>query len=161
MYYFSKQFIDGLKTKSENFQNKFHEIVDDICDYAKTAEEKREIQKIIEANHTYDTPGNMLYSSQVFFCGEHPDIEKLKEKINFHLLGLFDSFEAEDSMIETTHIIICISSSNKDLSDEDMNFFKALINFERVCRGVLPALVTTVYNCTDDIGASCYVACLK
>ncbi len=161
MYYFSKQFLDGLKTKSENFQAKFYEIVDDICDYADTDDEKSALQKIIEGNHSYDKPGNMLYSTKAIFGGKHTEIEKFKEKINFHLLGLFESFEAADTMVEATHIVVCISISNKDMREDDMRFFKQLVNFERICRGVMPALVTTVLNCNDEVGASCYVASFK
>lgn len=161
MYYFSKQFLDGLKSKSENFQNKFFQIMDDIGRYLDTEEEREEFQKYIEANHSYDKPGNTLYSSEVYFGGRHGDIEKLKEKINFHLLGLFDSFEAEDVMVEVPHIIVCISSSNQGFIEEDMKFIETLISFERTCRGFCPAKVTTILNTASNRKTSCYVAGLK
>ena len=159
MHYFSKQFLDGLQTKSENFQNKFFEIIDDICGYLDAEEEKREFQQYIEANHIYDKPGNTLYSSQVYMGGKE-EIEKLKERVHFHLLSLFDSFEAADVMVEVPHIIVCLSTSNPNFTDKDMDFLKSIINFERACRGVVPAAVTTILNIRDD-ATSCYVAGLK
>ena len=160
MYYFSKHFTDGLQTKSRNFQNKFYEIVDEVGKHLETEDEKREFQKYIEENHAYDKPGNILYSARTYFCGRQSDIEKMKEKLHFHLLGLFDSFEAEDAMVEVPHIIVCVSTANKVFAESDMNFLKCIINFERLCRGHLPALVTTVLN-TSESGTSCFVACLK
>ena len=35
MHSFSSDFLNGLETKSENFQNNFYGIIDKICDYAK------------------------------------------------------------------------------------------------------------------------------
>ena len=160
MYYFSRKFLDGIETKSENFQNKFFEIIDDIGNYLDTEDEKKDFQKYIEENHSYDKPGNLLYSSQTYFCGKQDDVEELKEKIHFHLLSLFDSFESDDVMVEVPHIIVCLSTSNKSFTDKDMDFLKSIINFERVCRGVLPAFVTTILN-IKNTGSSCYIACLK
>ena len=48
MYYFSEQFLTGLQTKSKKFQIKFYEIIDDICDYLDTEDEKRNFQNYIE-----------------------------------------------------------------------------------------------------------------
>ena len=161
MYSFSRSFLRGLSTKSQKFQDKFFEIIDDICEYLDTDEERAQFQKYIEENHSYDKPGNTLYSSVVHFGGQHDDIEKLKEKIHFHLLGLFDNFEAEDVMTEVPHIIVCISSSNQDFVEADMKFIENLISFERVCRGFLPAKVTTILNTAEGRETSCYVAGLK
>lgn len=160
MYHFSKGFTDGLHTKSENFQNKFYEIVDEVGKHLETEDEKRELQKYLEENHSYDKPGNILYSTRTYFCGKQTDVEKLKEKIHFHLLGLFDSIEAEDVMVEVPHIIVCISTANKAFAESDMNFLKSIINFERICRGYPPTLITTVLN-TSESGTSCFIACLK
>lgn len=160
MYYFSEHFTDGLRTKSQNFQNKFYEIVDEVAKHMATEDERREFQKYIEENHSYDKPGNILFSSRTYFCGKQSDVEKLKEKIHVHLLSLFDSFEAEDAMVEVPHIIVCISTANTAFAEADMNFLKSIINFERICRGQLPALITTVLG-ASEAGTSCFVACLK
>lgn len=161
MHSFSKPFLKGLSTKSQKFQDKFFEIIDDICEYLDTDEEQAQFQKYIEENHSYDKPGNILYSSAVYFGGQHDNIEKLKEKFHFHLLGLFDDFEAEDVMVEVPHIVVCISSSNQDFIEEDMKFIENLISFERVLRGFCPAKVTTILNTANDRENSCYVAGLK
>ena len=163
VYGFSKPFLQGLSTKSENFQNKFFEIIDDICEYFDTDEEKNEFQTYIEENHSYDKPGNVLYSSKVLFCGQQTqDFDELKQKIHFHLLSLFDSFDASDAMTEVPHIIVCLSAPDGCFGDSDIEFIRSLISFERVCRGFLPAAVTTIANNTDnDRGTSCYVAALK
>ena len=162
-YSFSKSFLQGLSTKSENFQNKFFEIINDICEYFDTDEEKAEFQKYIEENHSYDKPGNVLYSSKLVFCGRQTkEFDELKQKIHFHLLGLFDDFEGSDAMTEVPHIIVCISAADGCFEDSDLEFIRSLISFERVCRGFLPAAVTVIANDTDnDRGTSCYVAALK
>lgn len=160
MYYFSKQFLDGLYSKSKGFQNRFYEFIDSVGEYLDTEDEKREFQKYIEENHSYDKPGNLLYSTKTYLGGKQNNVEALKEKIHFHLLSLFDSFEAADVMVEVPHIIVCLSTSNQNFTDKDMDFLKSIINFERVCRGVLPAAVTTKLNIRDD-ATSCYVAGLK
>ena len=134
--------------------------MDEVGKHLETEDEKREFQKYLEENHSYDKPGNIRYSTKTYFCGKQTDVEKLKEKIHFHLLGLFNSFEAEDAMVEVPHIIVCVSTANKVLAESDMKFLKSIINFERVCRGYLPALVTTVLN-TSESNTSCFIACLK
>jgi len=163
VYGFSKPFLQGLSTKSNEFQDKFFEIIDDICEYFDIDEEKVEFRKYIEANHSYDKPGKVLYSSKILFCGQQTkDFDELKRKIHFHLLSLFDSFDAPDAMTEATHIIVCISAPDSCFEDSDIEFIRSLISFERVCRGFLPAAVTTIANDSDnDRGISCYVAALK
>ena len=158
MYYFSKEFLDGLHTKSKNFQNKFFEIIDDVSEYLETEEKKREFQKFIEENHSYDKPGNLMYSSKVYFGDGQGDVEKFKKELHFRLLKLFD--DPEDVMVQATHIVICISTSNKEFTEEDLKFLKSIVNFERLCRGVSPAVISLILA-SDDIGASCFVACLK
>lgn len=161
MYYFSNVFLDGLKTKSENFQNKFYSIIDDICDYLDEEDEKRDFQQYIEANHSYDKPGNILYSSLKYICG-NPSIEELKTDIHHHLLWLFDSLEAAEVILSVPHIIVCVSAPKNSLSDEDMSFIEKLLSFERINRGYSPVGVTTILNNnTENRTTSCYVACLK
>ena len=161
MYYFSNDFFDGLKTKSENFQNKFFGIIDDICTYFDEEDEKIDFQQYIESNHSYKNPGNILYSSKKYFGGS-PSLQELKEKIHHYLLWLFDSFESADAMAEVPHIIVCISAPENALDDEDMSFIEKLLSFERICRGCLPVGVTTILNNnTEKRTTSCYVACLK
>lgn len=161
MYYFSDKFIADLTTvKSKNFQDKFFEIIDGICSYFDTEEEKQDFQKYIEENHSYGKPGNLLYSTQMCFGGKQTDVEKLKKDLHCHIFGLFDHFDSADVMVEAPHIIICLSTSNKEFTDKDMDFLKSIVNFERMCRGVAPAGVTTILNIRDDM-TSCYVAALK
>lgn len=159
MYYFSDTFIAGLQTKSPNFQNKFFDIIDTVGEFLDTEHEKQMFQKLIEENHSYERPGNTLYSTQAIFCGTH-DVKTLKEKISFALLRTFDDLGADDIMVEAPHIIVCIATANKDFTEEDAKFSKSIINFERLCRGHLPALVTTILS-SQDIGTTCYIACLK
>ena len=161
MYYFSEKFLTDLTTvKSKKFQDKFFEIIDSICKYLDTEDEKQDFQKYIEENHSYDKPGNLLYSTQMYFGRKQTDVEKLKKDIHFHLLGLFDHFDSADVMMEAPHIILCLSTSNREFTDTDMDFLKSIVNFERMCRGVAPAGVTTILNTRDDV-TSCYVAALK
>ena len=162
MYYFSQKFLDGLHTKSENFQNKFFEIIDDICKYLDNEEQKQEFQNYIEQNHSYAKPGNFLFSTQVIMCGKHDDFEKLKERIHFELLGLFDDFEAEEAITTVPHVIVCVSAPDGCFSDKDIKFVENLISFERFCRGCAPVSVTSVFNDTSaGRGTSLFVACLK
>lgn len=161
-YYFSEQFLSGLQSKSKDFQNKFYEIVDGICEYLDTEEEKQGFQKYIEENHSYNKPGNMLYSSKLIICGEQTEAKELKKKIDFHLLSLFDACESADVMEEVPHIIVCISAPDDWFDDKDMKFIENLISLERLCRGYPPVSVTTILNDTlNDRGVSCYVAGLK
>ena len=159
---FTSEFLNGLATKSQNFQNKFHEIMDDICAYIDAEPEKQGFLHNIEETHSYDKPGNMLYSSMVQFCGKRRDGEELKQEINFFLLGLFDDFDAEEAVTTVPHIIICVSAPSELINEKDMRFFHSLIAFERLCRGNLIESVTTVLSHnTEKLGTSCYVAALK
>ena len=161
MYYFSEEFLTGLRTKSENFQNKFYEIIDDICKYFDTEEEKEEFQKYIEENHSYDKPGNVLFSTWQQICG-NCTAEELREKINFFLLGLFDGFESADAITTVPHIIVCISAPEGYFSEEDTKFLRNLLSFERLCRKCPPVTVTTILNDdTENRGTSCCVVALK
>ena len=164
MYYFSDKFITDLTTvKSQKFQDKFFEIIDSICRYFDKEEEKRKFQTYIEEHHSYDKPGNLLFSTQVFFGGKRKDIEKLKKDIHFALYELFDDngVESGDALLPVSHIVICLAT-NAPLTEKDMDFLKSLINFERVLHGVFPALVTTILNVKDNTpGTSLFVAGLK
>lgn len=162
MYSFSRDFLNGLETKSENFQNNFYGIIDKICSYLDSDEEKQEFQKYIEQHHSYDKPGNMLYSFGTIFGGEQSDCEEFKKEIHSLLLGLFDDYVAADAVTVVPHIIVCVSAADGLISDEDMEFIRNLLNFERLCRGCPPVTVTTILNDTgNNRGTSCFVATLK
>ena len=162
MYYFSNRFLDGLHTKSQNFQNKFFEIVDEICAYLDDDEQKKDFQGYIEENHAYDKPGNILFSTKKIMCGQDKSFEEIKKNVHFQLLGLFDDFEAEDVIMEVPHIIVCVSAPDDCFSDEDVKFVENLISLERLCRNGPPVSVTTIFNDTScGRGTSLYVACLK
>ena len=79
MCYFSDAFLEGLKTKSDNFQNKFFGIIDDVCSYFGEEEEQRDFQQYIESNHSFAKPGNILYSGKKYFGG-NPSAEELKKR---------------------------------------------------------------------------------
>ena len=161
MYYFSVNFVEGLKTKSENFQKKFYSMTDDICSYFDEEGEKQDFQKYIEENHSFAKPGNMLYSCRKYICG-NPSADELKETIHHYLLWLFDSFESAEVISKVPHIIVCISAPKNTLNDDDMTFIEKLLSFERLCRSCSPVGVTTILNDnTEDRTTSCYVACLK
>lgn len=161
MYHFSRIFLKGLLSKSTGFQNKFFEIIDDICEYFDSDDEKKRFQKYIEEHHSFANPGNILYSTKTYFSDQY-DAQKLKDKIHFHLLSLFDSFEAESVMTEVPHIIVCISAPDGYISDDDVAFIRKLLSFERAMRGCSPVEITTVLNDTSNSrGISCFVACLK
>ena len=162
MHSFSSDFLNGLETKSENFQNNFYGIIDKICSYLDSDEEKQEFQKYIEQNHSYDKPGNMLYSCGTFFGGQQSDPEELKKEIHSFLLELFDDYAAADAITVVPHIIVCVSAADGLISDEDTEFLRNLLNFERLCRGCPPVTVTTILNDTgNNRGTSCFVATLK
>ena len=58
VYSFSKSFLNGLSTKSDGFQDKFFEIIDEICTYFDTDEET--------ANSVMDA-GRKIYAAQEYF----------------------------------------------------------------------------------------------
>lgn len=161
MYYFSEQFLAGLQTKSEGFQDKFYGIIDEIDTYIDEEVSRMLFHKHIETQHTYDKPGNMLYSSKLY-CGSGYSESELKEKINFFLLGLFDDFGASEAMEEVPHIIVCISAPDGYFTDEDTKLIRNLLFLERTLRSCPPVAVTTVFcDTSKDRGVSCFVACLK
>lgn len=159
MYYFSEQFTEGLRTKSEGFQDKFFEITDEICGFIDEEDKKRDFQKYIEKNHSFNKPGNILYSSKAFFGGK-PGTEKLTEKMQKHILRIFDDSGAGEAMEEVPHIIICVRTSDEDFSEEEMELLKNTINLERMLRGKMPAVVTTILN-SAEIGTEMFIACIK
>lgn len=163
-YYFSPEFIEELETKSNGFQREFYGIIDGICSYMDTEEEIIDFQKFIEQNHSYNKPGNILYHSQTIMGGTYTEdeYETLRGKVHNYLLGLFDDYGAAEPMIEVPHIIVCISAPEGCFKDDDIQFIKSLISFERICRGCIPAMVTTIVADTlDGRGNSCFVATIK
>ncbi len=146
-------------TKSENFRNKFYEIINEICGYLDEKDERRDFQRYIEENHSFNGPGNILYSSKAFFGGK-PGVKKLTEKMQKHILRLFDDSGAGEAMEEVSHIIICVRTSDEDFSEEEMELLKSTINLERMLRGKMPAVVTTILN-SAKIGTEMFVTCIK
>lgn len=162
MHYFSDEFIKGLETKSLNFQKKFYAIMDDIFEYMDAEENRRKFQRDIEENHTYNSPGNILYSSKRIFGGQCIDGEEFKQKIKLYILRLFDGFGSADAFAEASHIIVCVRGPKGVVKDQDMDFLKGLIAFERFCRGCSPALITTILDDRlTDVAASCFVTAMK
>lgn len=164
MYFFSPEFIEGLETKSEGFQNKFYEIIDEIGIYLDDIEDEMDFQGYIEENHSFSKPGNILYSTKRVFGGtyEEREYEELKGKVHHFLLSLFDSYSASEAFLEVPHIIVCISAPEDCFKDEDMRFVENLLSFERICRGCKPVGVTTISTDTsNDRGNSCYVVAIK
>ena len=162
MYHFSEPFLKGLKTKSDHFQEVFYEIIDEVCTYIDSDDEKRNFQAYIEAHLSYDKPGNLLCSTSLLMGGKQTDYEALHKKIHFYLLGLFDNFEFEEPMSEASHIIVCISAPKDAYSEKDMHFIQNLLSFERFSRGLPSVSVKTISNDTlNEYGASCFVAMLK
>lgn len=161
MYYFSDDFLKGLQTKSERFQNKFFEMMDGICAYFDSEEEKKDFQLYIEENHSFAQPGNMLYSGGKCFGG-NLSAEELTAKISHYLFWLFDSFEAEEAMTQVPHIILCVSVPKNTFTDDDMAYFRKLLSYERLSRGCSPVGATTILNSnTDERHTGCFVACIK
>ncbi|MBR5479200.1 MAG: hypothetical protein IKU84_03395 [Clostridia bacterium] len=161
MYYFSDEFLKTLKTKSEPFQDKFFSIMDEICSYLETDEEIRNFHEYIEENHTYSEPGNILFETENTFCGQY-DKDELKEKIQFTIFGLFDGFDSADAMHDVSHIVFCISAPKEYFNDKDIDFFRSIFAFERICRDCPPPLVTGIFS--DNVegkGMSLFVAGLK
>lgn len=164
MEYFSDEFLSGLRTKSDGFQNEFEEIISDIDEYFDSEEEKKEFHEYIGREHSFHQSGNMLFSSKMLLCGKHTKNEhdKLCEKIQHFLFGLFDGTESDEAMLKAPHIIIAVSMPEDTFTEEDMNFLKNIISFERLSNGYLPAGITTISNDTSNgRAASCFVAALK
>ena len=158
---FSDDFLKGLRTKSERFQNKFFEMIDGICDYFDSEEEKRDFQQYIAESHSFSQPGNMLYSGAKCFGGTL-SAEELKEKTSHHPFWLFDSFEAEEAMTQVPHIILCVSAPKNTFTDDDMAYFRKLLACERLSRGCAPVGATTILNNnTEERSTSYFVACIK
>lgn len=68
MEYFSDEFISGLRTKSNGFQNKFKEIIGDIDEYFDIEDEKREFHRLVEIAHFYDKPGIFCFLPKSYFA---------------------------------------------------------------------------------------------
>lgn len=158
--YFPAQFLQGLQTKSESFQNKFFEIADDICVYFDTEEERRDFQNYIAENHTFCNPGNILFSNKLHIGRRSMDFEKIKDKIHSYVLGLFDDTASDLNAVP--HVIVCVSAPNGCFFDEDVTVIENMIAMEQMLNGIEPAGVTTIFNDTENgRGISCFVAGLK
>lgn len=164
MYWFSPEFIEDLETKSDGFQNKFYEIIDELSIYLDDVEDEMDFQEYIEENHSFSNPGNILYSTKSIFGGTYDEnrYEILKEKVHHFLLSLFDSYGSSKAFTEVPHIIVCISAPVDCFKDEDMRFIESLLSFERVCRGCSPVGVTTILtDASNSRGNSCFVVAIK
>ena len=159
MYCFSDKFLEGLHTKSEKFQKRFYEIVDEIETYLDTDEEKQRMHQVIEANISYDKPGNILCSSKTSFYGKYDDIEKLKEKIRFHLSDIFYTVDGAN-MVQASYIYLCIAGPNLEIVGEDIESFINMIGIEQMRRGGSPAVFSVILNDERDDN-SCLVVGLK
>ena len=164
MYYFSNNFLDGLKTKSENFQNKFYEMVDNVCKYIKTEEEKKEIQKNIEANYSLD----IFYANKIHW-DSNTVTKKIEVELHDFLLEFYKYLNSDEVMKSEPLIFACLSAPDEYLlSDEtapaleEIVITETLISFERIAQGCSPVEFSII--CNDNLegrGISCYVVCLK
>ena len=58
---FSENFLNGLKTKSQEFQNEFFGVMDMLYSYLENEEEIQEFQQMIEESITYYGEDNFLW----------------------------------------------------------------------------------------------------
>lgn len=159
MYYFSNEFLEGLQTKSEGFQNKFYEIIDNINGYIVGEEKKKEFQELIEKKHSYSSTGNILYSTKKHISN-FSSPEEVDKKIHSFVMNLFNSFDAGEIISQVPHIIVCVSAPESHYDSFDLEVLEAEITLERII-GDYPDFDTSVFLKNTDEEISCYVACLK
>ena len=165
MNYFSEKFIDGLKTKSQVFQDEFWSIMNGIKRYIDDENELKEFHKYIEENHEYGNPGNVLYYIEGFFGGEYAEneFEKLRNEFNMVMLDMFDT-SPEESFGQVPHIVVCISAPEGCYTDDEIKFVQQNIKMERLLCEESPSLVdvTVITNDTsNNRGNSYFIAALK
>ena len=117
---FSENFISGLETKSQGFQNKFYGIIEWFHQFFEYDEEKiKEFDSYIESRISYHAKGNLLYDVQ-FIIGGKIDADEKQE----YFLTMMEQFKelflfSEDNGINiATNIIMTINlpeSISKDM----------------------------------------------
>ena len=160
MKYFSEEFLEGLATKSQGFQEKFASIMSDIDYFFDEEEEIEDFRKYFESEISYAEPGNMLYSAKVIFghgVAEEEDRLPLGQEI---IQWFFKQFAVDDDAFEdASHFFIAIRCKKEDFTDEDEFLLRTLISMKR--QGDEPEVVMILNEQKDDIYATCFMAAMR
>lgn len=123
---FSDDFLIGLATKSDGFQQEFFSIMDSFYGFLEYDEEKvNAFQAYIEENFSYYEPGNLL-SCRGAFVGGEATLERKDEYINEIISAIFELFqeerdyESENGMYLATHFIIAVNCPEGMMTKEEI-----------------------------------------
>ena len=128
MKYFSEKFLQGLATKSENFQYGLASAIQKVDSYINDEDEIKKFHEWVEADISYDHPGNIILPAGADMYGGG-NKKPFAEEVLSYVMGEFDNpFEDEDdedtkrkAIQKITHLIVCVRSPEGQFSDQDMN----------------------------------------
>lgn len=66
--------------------------------------------------------------------------EEIKEKIHFHVFGLFDDCSTCKVMVEVPHSIICIAAPQGCFLDEDLKFIQNFFHLNGCAEDIRPLM---------------------
>nr|QGT51061.1 hypothetical protein Firmicute1046_1370 [uncultured Firmicutes bacterium] len=162
---FSKNFLNGLETKSQEFQNEFFGVMDMLYSYLENDEEIQEFQQMIEESITYYGKGNLLWWQKTDIGGDMTP-ERGKEylsELHKKLVELFvyectpnddGTYEPQNGSLEATEIIIGAHFPEEIMSYEVAEELYSVIEQYRPDD---PPSLTVINNSNAEYASFCIV----
>lgn len=121
MYYFSEKFLQELGTKSETFQNRFFEIVDEVCRYL-NEKHTEDFQHYIETEISYAHKGNILYSESIFVGGKTKEdiIAEICKTIVENIAQANFWGDETNEWLAASHIVVVLNYPDIELVENDI-----------------------------------------
>lgn len=160
MHYFSDEFLAGLRSKSENFQNEFFYVVDRLC---QDSGDNQFIQGMIEQELSYEQPGNLInYSEQMW--GDAPQNHTEKEWVQKVCGAVRELFEAEEwgeyhGLDIATHLFISVHLPENVFSDSARQMVQIFTMMQRPEDPPFVYVIRAAEN--TGAGCECFIAVMK
>lgn len=149
---FSDEFLMGLATKSDGFQQQFWGIMDKFYSFFDYNEDDIDIfQNDIEESLSYDKPGNQLFWRGGYVGGE-PSLDRKDEYMEELISTLTELFredrdwDGENGMYTATHIFIAVRCPKGVITRTEVDQLDLLLTLERPVD--TPELM--VYACSTE-----------
>ena len=161
--YFTKDFLEGLYSKSSNFQNKFWSIIEDIDSYFGYDDEdaKKEFYEYFSNSISYTGKGNLLYTESLIVCGDINSGEPFFSKVMTFVEKQFSYFyreDAADAMNDATHIIICVRCPEENVPKNADTWLRILV--EELSENT-PQVITILNTPEENQTNGCLIAAFK
>lgn len=160
MYYFSDEFLTGLKSKSAKFQEEFFYVVDRLC---QDSNDDQFIQAMIEEELSYSQPGNLMNYSETMWGGqpENHTEEEWFQKICETIQRLFEEEEWGEyhGLDIATHIFVAIHIPESCFSESAKQMVQIFTMMQRPENPPFVYVIQALEN--TDSACGCFIAIMK